>query len=200
MASHLILPYISLTSSSTTSQASLLEAFPSLYLDLTTVEVEKLLDLDRPALNFISPERFKASNFPEPLLVPARKVLSENFQLACKVFKLLLPRLAKGWERQRGDEYSFGSNPDMSASDRVLGMDQKKLEQAPINNLDPEGGARCHSASRCQQSPRFRKGGQPHPGGGDRGQVQEDVWTGWRLEQHHERVEAEAGGLGFPGP
>ena len=26
----------------------------------------------------------------------------------------------------------------MSASDRVLGMDQKKLELAPINNLDPE--------------------------------------------------------------
>ena len=138
MASHLILPYISLTSSSTTSQAKLLEAFPSLYLDLTTVDVEKLLDLDRPALNFISSERFKASNFPEHLLVPARKVLSENSELACKVFKLLLPRLAKGWERQRGDEYSFGSNPDLTASDRVLGMDQKKLEQAPINNLDPE--------------------------------------------------------------
>ena len=138
LASHLILPYISLTSSSTTTQAKLMVAFPTLYLDLTTVDVEKLLDLDHPALNFISPERFKQSNFPEELLVPARQVLSENSQLACQVLKLLLPRLAKGWERQRGDEYGFGTNPDLKAKDSVLAMDQEKLKQAPVNNLDPE--------------------------------------------------------------
>ena len=94
LASHLILPFISLTSSSTTSQAKLMEAFPILYMDLTTVKVEKLLDLDKPAFNFVSTERFNQSNFPEILLSPARLVLAENSELACQVLKLLLPRLA----------------------------------------------------------------------------------------------------------
>ena len=138
LASHLILPFISLTSSSTTSQAKLMEALPILYTDLTTVKVEKLLDLDKPAFNFVSTERFNQSNFPEILLSPARLVLAENSELACQVLKLLLPRLAKGWERQRGNEYSFGVNPDQEARDKVADMNQEKLKQALINNLDPE--------------------------------------------------------------
>ena len=58
--------------------------------------------------------------------------------MASQVIKLLLPRLAKGWERQRGDEYGFGTNPDLNARCRVAAMDQEKLKHAPINNLDPE--------------------------------------------------------------
>ena len=138
LGSHLILPYISLTSSSTTTQCKLMEAFPALYSDLTSTDPAKLLNLDSPAFTFISNDRFKESNFPEHLLVPARLVLSENSQMATQVIKLLLPRLAKGWERQRGNEYSFGSNPDLTAPSRVAAMDQEKLKQAPINNLDPE--------------------------------------------------------------
>ena len=138
LASHLILPFISLTSSSATTQSKLIEAFPKLYTDLTTTEVERLLDLDSPAFHFISSERFQQSNFPEHLLVPARLVLTENRQLAIQVLKLLLPRLAVGWERQRGDEYSFGPNQDPEARDRIALMNQEKLELAPVNNLDPE--------------------------------------------------------------
>ena len=138
LGSHLIILYISLTSSATTTQVKLMEAFPALYVNLTTTEAEKLLDLDNPAFDFISTERFKHSNFPEQLLVPARQVLSENRQLATTVIKLLLPRLAQGRERQRGDEYSFGSNPDPEARDRVSAMDQEKLKSTPVNKLDPE--------------------------------------------------------------
>lgn len=138
LGSHLILPYISLTSSSTTTQDKLMVAFPTLYTDLTTVDPKELLILDKPAFKFISAERFKQTNFPEDLLVPARLVLTENKQLATQVIKLLLPRLAKGWEKQRGNEYSFGVKPDLSAKDRVAAMDQDKLKLAPVNNLDPE--------------------------------------------------------------
>ena len=138
LGSHLILPYISLTSSSSTTQIKLMEAFPALHLDLTTTAPEKLLNLDCPAFTFISAERFKASNFPEHLLAPAREILSENSDLAVKVIGLLLPRLALGWERQRGSEYSFGSGSNQTAGDKVALMDQEKLKTAPINNLDPE--------------------------------------------------------------
>ena len=80
----------------------------------------------------------RRANIPEELLTPARLVLSENQQLATQVLKLLLPRLTKGWEKQRGDEYSFGVKPDLSAKDRVACMDQEKLKLAPVNNLVPE--------------------------------------------------------------
>ena len=138
LGSHLILPFISLTSSTTTTQQKLMVAFPALYKDLTTTDPECLLNLDQPAFSFISPDRFQECNFPEQLLQPARQILSENRVPAVQVFRLLLPRLAQGWERQRGGEYGFGSNPDPQARDRVAAMDQEKLKQAPVNNLDPE--------------------------------------------------------------
>ena len=138
LATHLILPFINLTSSATTTQEKLLVAFPQLYTDLTTTNPENLLDLDRPAFSFISEERFKNSNFPEDLLEPARKVILENKEQVVKVVELLLPRLAKGWERQRGDQYGFGSSPNLESAERVASMDQEKLKGAPVNNLDPE--------------------------------------------------------------
>ena len=90
LGSHLILPYISLTSSATSTQDKLMLAFPALYNDLTTVNAKEMMNLDKPAFKFISAERFEKSNFPEELLVPARQVLSENQQLATQVLKLLL--------------------------------------------------------------------------------------------------------------
>ena len=65
-------------------------------------------------------------------------MLSKNKKLATQVVKLLLPKLAKGWEKQRRDEYSFGEKPDPLARDRVAAMNQDKLKLAPVNNLDPE--------------------------------------------------------------
>ena len=138
LGSHLILPFISLTSSATTTQEKLLTAFPQLYINLTTTPVDQLLDLDSPAFDFISVERFKHSNFPEELLASARVVVQENKEQVVKVLTLLLPRLAKGWERQRGDQYGFGSCPDLECKERVSAMDQEKLKGAPVNNLDPE--------------------------------------------------------------
>ena len=48
LGSHLILPYISLTSSSTTTQLKLMEAFPAFYSDLTSTDPEKLLKITEP--------------------------------------------------------------------------------------------------------------------------------------------------------
>ena len=54
---HLVEPFLSLTSSSETTWQKLSVAFPSLYHDLSTVQPEEMLDLTRPALSFISPDR-----------------------------------------------------------------------------------------------------------------------------------------------
>lgn len=45
------------------------------------------------------------------------------------------------------NEYGFGSNPDLNARDRVKAMDQEKLKQAPVNNLDLEHSVLDSSAT-----------------------------------------------------
>ena len=55
-----------------------MEAFPTLYKNLTNTDVKKLLDLDHPAFNLISTEKFKQSNSPDHLLAPDRQVLNQN--------------------------------------------------------------------------------------------------------------------------
>ena len=70
LGSHLIEPFIYLTSSSKTTWSVLQVAFPTLYSDLTTVKIELLLDLTKPALKFISEERFKSCLYTAELLEP----------------------------------------------------------------------------------------------------------------------------------
>ena len=138
MAVHLIEPYISLTSSSITSYSNLVEAFPALYKDLTTTTPPELLNLDKPAFTFISVERFKHCRYSEELLTPVKRIIEENRPEMEKLLKILLPKMAEGWARQRGDMFEFGEQANPEATNKVSDMDQDKLEAAPINNLDAE--------------------------------------------------------------
>ena len=65
---HLIEPYLSLTSSSETTWEKLVEAFPPLYTDLTSVKPELMLDLIKPAFSFISQDRFNSCLYSSHLL------------------------------------------------------------------------------------------------------------------------------------
>ena len=136
---HLIEPYLSLTTSSSTTWAKLVEAFPSLYTDLTTTSPDRLLDLTRPAFSFISPERFKECLYSPHLLQPTEQVIQQYRGEICKVLGLLLPMLADGWKMQRGDMFDFGGGS--SQEGRVLkvkDLNQEKLSDAPVHNLDSE--------------------------------------------------------------
>ena len=54
------------------------------------------------------------------------------------VLKLLLPRLATGWERQLGDIFGLGDTREREEGGTLRKMVQEKLKTAPINNLDSE--------------------------------------------------------------
>ena len=54
---YLVEPYLSLTTSTSTTWEKLVQAFPSLHADLTSIK--KLLDLTTPVFSFVSDERFK---------------------------------------------------------------------------------------------------------------------------------------------
>ena len=71
----LVEPYLSLTTSSTTTWEKLVLAFPTLYTDLTTADPELLLDLTVPAFSFISKERFKHCLYPSDILQPTVEII-----------------------------------------------------------------------------------------------------------------------------
>ena len=59
IGTHLIEPFLSLTTSSQTTWEKLMTAFPTLYRDLTSVKSELILDLTKPAVSFIGQEKFE---------------------------------------------------------------------------------------------------------------------------------------------
>ena len=134
----LVEPFLSLTSSSITSWDKLQIAFPTLYKDLQTVKPQLLLDLTTPALSFITVERFKSCLPPAELLLPAQQLIETHRQELIDLLKILLPRLAKAWDVQRGEQFGFGDSQDSESSLVIADMNQNKLKSAPINNLDAE--------------------------------------------------------------
>ena len=135
---HLVEPFLSLTSSSITSWDKLQTAFPTLYKDLQTVKPQLLLDLTTPALSFISAERFKHCLPPADLLLPAQIMIETHRQELIDLLQILLPRLAKAWDIQRGEQFGFGDSQDSASALKIADMNQNKLKSAPINNLDAE--------------------------------------------------------------
>ena len=136
LGTHLVEPYLSLTSSSLTTWDNLASAFPTLYQDLTSVQPAHLLDLTRPSFKFVSEERFSSCLYPSSLLQPTVAIIEQYSSEIIGVLEILLPKLAKGWTRQRGEIFGFGGTPT-SASTLSL-LDQDKLKEAPISNLDAE--------------------------------------------------------------
>ena len=135
----LIEPYLSLTSSSSTTWDKLVLAFPTLYNDLTTTRSEMLLDLDTPAFAFISEERFKSCLYSPDLLLPTKQVIEQYKPEMCSILDLLLPMLASGWKQQRGEMFDFGEEPSSQDNPMMIkNLDQEKLMRAPVHNLDSE--------------------------------------------------------------
>ena len=116
---HLVEPFVSLTSSSVTNYSDLITAFPQLYTDLTTTPSRLLLDLTAPAFKFVSKERFDHVKYPENMLEGTKQFLEQYQDKVVSVLDILLPRLAKGWEIQRGDQFQFGPSADPNATNQI---------------------------------------------------------------------------------
>ena len=135
----LVEPYLSLTTSSTTTWEKLVLAFPTLYTDLTSTKPELLLDLTAPAFSFISKERFKHCLYPSVLLQPTVEIIEAYRSDICMTLKILLPMMAHGWKQQRGEMFEFGGMDSGEKSTMIIkNFDQEKLQTAPVHNIDSE--------------------------------------------------------------
>jgi hypothetical protein len=134
---HLVEPYLSLTMSSETSYSKLKTAFPQLYRDLLEVDAAKLLNTVEPAFSFISADRFQQTKYDDDICAVVNEVAVSFRSDVVKLLQMILPKLAEGFQKQKGDIFSFG-NYDQSAKHSLSHMDAEKLEQAPVHNLAAE--------------------------------------------------------------
>ena len=72
------------------------------------------------------------------MLEPTLSLIEEHRGEVISALKILLPKLANGWEKQRGDSFQFGDKQDAACSMKIANYDQEKLKDAPISNLSAE--------------------------------------------------------------
>ena len=97
----------------------------------------RLLDLPKPAFDFVNESQFKLRLWLKKLLDALSLAMEQNKPELVKIFKLMLPKLAEGWLRQRGDVFGFG-NFDQESSRLLLNIDPDIIDKAPINNRAAE--------------------------------------------------------------
>ena len=131
---HLIEPFLSLTTSSKIDYGQLTTSMKELYHDLTTSKPERLLDISKPAFEFVTQERFESCKYGSEIVSALKLVVDAHSDRIVRLLALCLPKLSEGFQRQRGDVFGFGTF-DPESSLLVSKLDQTKLLKAPINNL-----------------------------------------------------------------
>ena len=135
---HLIEPFLALTYSGNVTYRELIPAMQKLYENLTTTtDMGKLLDLSKPAFDFVNERQFKLRLWPKQVLDALSLAIEQNKPELLKIFKLMLPKLAEGWLRQRGEVFGFGDF-DQESPRLLLNIDPDILDKAQINNMAAE--------------------------------------------------------------
>ena len=135
---HLIEPFLALTYSCDVTNRELIPAMQNLYENLTTsTDMGKLLNLSKPAFDFVNESQFKLRLWPKKLLDAVSLAMEQNKPEVVKIFKLTLPKLAEGWLRHHGDVFGFGDF-DQESPRLLLNIDPNILDKAPINNMAAE--------------------------------------------------------------
>ena len=106
-----------------------------LYENLTTTtHMRKLLDLSKPAFDFVNESQFKLRLWSKKLLDALSLAMEQNKPELVKIFKLILPKLAERWLRQREGVFGFG-NFNQESPRLLLNIDLNIFDKAPIINL-----------------------------------------------------------------
>ena len=108
-------------------------------VDVRAVMREIETDFSIPAFSFVSKERFEQCKYDSRLLEPTLDMIKAFKPEILNLLELLLPKLAAGWELQRGHMFDFGNNK-VAGDDslKISNLDQEKLKKALIHNLSSE--------------------------------------------------------------
>ena len=90
-----------------------------------------LLDLSRPAFRFVSLRRYESCKWNSNILESLTRSANLQRDKFIKMLKLMLPKLASGWFRQRGNVFGFGDYDQMSPK-LLINKDIDLINKAPI--------------------------------------------------------------------
>ena len=131
-------------------QLEVSRAMQKLYNNLMTTDAETLLDLSKPAFDFVDENQFNASLWSEKLLDAIILASALNKVELMKIFKLILPKLAEGWLRQCGNVFGF-SDYNQNSTKLLINIDSDVLNKAPINNMDADRWIASTMRSRSEE-------------------------------------------------
>ena len=135
---HLHGPFLSLTMSNQTDYSQMIPAFKQLHQDFLETDPEKLLEIDRPAFSFVSDERFQASKYPQEVTDTLQVYVDKYRDYLPRLFKILLPMLAHGFQEQKGHIFGFGDTTSKTDEYRVDLLPEEVLKGVPVHNLAEE--------------------------------------------------------------
>ena len=141
---HITRPFLSILLDTETTYDTLRSAFPILYNDLSNPNIERFLQTQQQATNFINDERFKSSLPNDCLLECIDSCCTVYKKEICQLLNIILPRLAEGFSEQRGALFGFGpkANDDTGTLLKVSEVNdeakRRKLNQVPVHNLNEE--------------------------------------------------------------
>jgi len=135
---HIVEPFLSLTTSSSTTYAKLIPAFKQLYDDLISADPTDLMNVNSPAFQFVSQERFNQTRYDDDICKSLESIISGMRDEVKKDLTMILPKLAEGFKNQKGDIFGFGEDFNKESEYALARMDSGKLEKAPIHNPTAE--------------------------------------------------------------
>ena len=116
---HITRPFHSLLMSDDTVYSTLLEAFPKLHHELTTIDPEKLLTINEQVFHFVPEEIFTESK-PKPILLESlEEGYTQYSEEVTVLLKIMLKSFADGFAHQKGAIFGFGETADKPTEKNV---------------------------------------------------------------------------------
>jgi hypothetical protein len=117
----------------------LILAFKQLYEELLEKEPSTLLNVKKPAFQFVTADRFQQAKYDISVCEAVQTIANEYKHEVVKMLKVIMPALATAFKKQKGEIFGFGEKDQEQGSQHALSrMNKEKLEKAPIHNLDAE--------------------------------------------------------------
>ncbi len=141
---HVSRPYHMLLTDKDTVYSTLLDSFPKLYQELTTIDSSELLTT-KQVLFFVSREIFDRS-LPKPILLQSLEVHINTYKDEIKLLiKIIMKMIAEGFDHQKGAIFGFGKNKSKDTDTdvvKICSLTEKEKEtldaNAQVHNLGEE--------------------------------------------------------------
>ena len=137
---HITRPFQTLLIHPSTNYSTLLEAFATLYKDLTTTEIPQLIDTNR-VLAFASNNIFKDS-LPESVLLDVLVMnMQQHREEVIKLLSVAMRMFAEGFSHQKGAIFGFGpqANTDTKNVLKIATVGKEELaildKYVPVHNM-----------------------------------------------------------------